>query len=304
MYSILFTKTLFEKSPSVVMGKTSEQKANSTSFIGLASYGRTKMKRTTEALIAAVIFGLAGCDSQDQSLVNQKASSPEPAEVVLVSMAGWTQTAETMERIERAMIHRISGCLPNYRITVKRRLLGLLPEGDSELFLALEYEGWKQKKKTPAGQNNLFIAVGHSSGATAIYSLLRNGSFENGPNAPAFLGLVDMALPLGPHDLTGKITHDGARQTTIVHYHTPDMDRIAGITNICVGADHFSIVRSQAVTQGLASSASNACLQNSIKNMDTEQIDKPEEDNTIHTAMTSGEWKYSQGNIATLPSNE
>ncbi len=230
------------------------------------------MKRTTKAVIFAVICGLAGCDAQDtnQSLAHRREAPPESAEVILVSMAGWIQTAETMGRIERAMVRQISANLSNHRITVKRRLLGLLPEGDSELFLALEYEAWKQKKKTTAGQHNQFVAVGHSSGATAIYSLLRNGTFQNGPNAPAFLGLVDMSLPLGPHDLTGKTPRDGARQTIIVHYHIPGTDRIKGIRNIRVGTDHFSVVNSRTVTQGLAAAATNACLQNSIQKMDAD----------------------------------
>ncbi len=226
------------------------------------------MKRTTKAVIFAVICGLAGCDAQgtNQRLAHRR----EAPEVILVSMAGWTQTAETMGRIERKMVQQISASLPNHRITVKRRLLGLLPEGDSELFLGLEYEGWKQKKKTTAGRHNQFVAVGNSSGATAIYSLLRNGTFKNGPYAPAFLGLVDMSLPLGPHDLTGKTPHDGARRTTILHYHISGTDRIKGIRNIAVGADHFSVVNSRTVTQGLATAAANACLQNSIQNMDAD----------------------------------
>ena len=230
------------------------------------------MKRTTKAVIFVVICGLAGCEAQDtnQSPAHRREAPSEPAEVILVSMAGWTQTADTMGRIERAMVRQISANLPNHRITVKRRLLGLLPEGDSELFLALEYEGWKQKKKTTAGQNDQFVAVGHSSGATAIYSLLRNGTFLNGPEAPAFLGLVDMQLPIGPHDLAGKTPRGGARQTIIVHYHIPDTGRIEGIRNIGVGTDHFSIVNSRTVTQGLAAAAANACLQNSIQKMDAD----------------------------------
>ena len=226
----------------------------------------------SKTVVFAIICGLGGCDEQDTNLnlAYGRNLPPDAPEVVLVSMAGWTQTAETMGRIERAMIQQISANLPNHRITVKRRLLGLLPEGDSELFLALEYEGWKQKKKTTAGQNDQFVAVGHSSGATAIYSLLRNGTFLNGPEAPAFLGLVDMQLPIGPHDLAGKTPRGGARQTIIVHYHIPDTGRIEGIRNIGVGTDHFSIVNSRTVTQGLAAAAANACLQNSIQKMDAD----------------------------------
>jgi len=225
------------------------------------------MKRITKVVIFTVICSLGGCDAQDanQNPAHRREASPESPEVILVSMAGWTQTAETMGRIERAMVRQISAVLPNYRITVKRRLLGLLPVGDSELFLGLEYEAWKQKKKTAAGRDNQFVAVGHSSGATAIYGLLENGTFKNGPNAPAFLGLVDMGLPLGPHDLTGKTPHNGARRTEIVHYHIFGTDRIKGIRNISVGADHFSVVNSRTVTQGLAAAAADACLQNSIQ---------------------------------------
>ena len=230
-----------------------------------------KNLRFFEAIIFTVICGLVGCDPQDNpDLVYGRHLPPESPEVVLVSMAGWTQTAETMGGIERAMIRQISTALPNHRIIVKRRLIGLLPVGDSELFLGLEYEAWKQKKKTPAGKHNQFVAVGHSSGATAIYGLLENGTFQNGPNAPAFLGLVDMALPIGPHDLTGKTPHDGSRRTRIVHYHTSGTDSIKGIRNIVVGADHFSVVNYRTVTQGLAAEAVNACLQNS---MDAEDAD-------------------------------
>jgi hypothetical protein len=133
------------------------------------------------------------------------------------------------------------------------------------LFLGIEYEAWKQKKNTRAGRYNEFIAVGHSSGATAIYNLLRNGTFKNGRNAPAFLGLVDMVLPIGPHDLTGKITRDGARQTEIVHYHLTTTDRIGGIKNVPVGGDHFSIVSSGRVVRGIALGAVRACHRSSGK---------------------------------------
>ena len=200
-----------------------------------------------------VLLVAVGCDGSDQVRVE--------GEVILVSMAGWTQSAGTMKRIEREMVQKISASLPNHRIKVKRRLLGLLPEGDSELFLALEYEGWKNRKKTAAGSRDQFVAIGHSSGATAIYSLLRNKTFKSGKFAPTFLGLIDMSLPLGAHDLTGYIPSDGTQKTGIVHYHIRNTPRINGIRNISVSGNHFSIVRSGAVAQGLARSASSNCAQ-------------------------------------------
>jgi hypothetical protein len=222
------------------------------------------MKRTCGIGIAAVFLSLAGCDEQTAGLAVTNDAAPQSPEIVLVSMAGWTQTAETMRDIEQAMVRSLEGCFPDHRITVKRRLLGLLPEGDSELFLGLEYEAWRQKKNTPAGKNDMFVAVGHSSGATAIYSLLRNGTFRDGAEAPAFLGLVDMILPLGPHDLAGKTPRNGARRTVIVHYMS-EADGINGIRNVHVGGDHFSIIRSVTVLRGLAAGAATACREDLVQ---------------------------------------
>ncbi|MBN1556453.1 MAG: hypothetical protein JXA11_17060 [Phycisphaerae bacterium] len=220
------------------------------------------MKFAVTFVMVSALGGLAGCDEQGETknLAEKKTAPPENSQIVLVSMAGWTQTADTMQAIEQTMIRSLQGCFPNHKIEVKRRLLGLLPEGDSELFLSLEYEAWKQRKNTPAGRDDLFLAVGHSSGATAIYSLLRNGTFKDGKEAPAFLGLVDMVLPLGPHDLAGKTPRNGARRTVIVHYHTSEAESINGIRNVHVGSDHFSVIHSGTVLQGLAGNAVNACV--------------------------------------------
>jgi len=182
-------------------------------------------------------------------------------EVTLVSMAGWMQTAGAMKQIESEMVRQISASLPNYRVTVKRRLLSLLPTGDSELFLATEYKAWKNRKKTSAGSRDQFVAIGHSSGATAIYSLLRNKTFEDGDFAPSFLGLTDMSLPAGPHDLRGYIPDDGTQKTEIVHYHVRGTTYIDGIRNVQITGNHLSIIRSGTVAQGLARSASRSCVQ-------------------------------------------
>lgn len=219
------------------------------------------MKRPRTVLILLIFMGMVGCDEQGKTIesADSELSPPTPPEVVLVSMGGWVQTAGTMQRIEREMIRQIRASIPGARVTVKRRIAGLLPVGDSELFLGLEYAGWKAKKKTPEGRKDLFVAVGHSSGATAIYGLTENGTFEDGTFAPAFLGLVDMVLPIGTHDLQGKIPRNGSRQTAIVHYHLPETPPIRGIRNVAVYGDHFSVVRSGMVLQGLASQAANAC---------------------------------------------
>lgn len=227
------------------------------------------MKRACGMILLSAFFVLSGCDEEgDGTLAAKKTPPPEPAQIVLVSMAGWTQTADTMNTIEQSMMRSLKSSFPNHRITVKRRLLGLLPEGDSELFLGLEYEGWKQRKNTPAGKDDLFVAVGHSSGATAIYSLLRNGTFKNGPNAPAFLGLVDMVLPVGEHDLTGHIPHNGGRRTTVVHYHLYETEPIGGVRNVLVSGDHFSIIQSGTVVHGLAAGAVGACRRNVAQSID------------------------------------
>ncbi|MCK5114839.1 MAG: hypothetical protein KAR11_08780, partial [Phycisphaerae bacterium] len=64
----------------------------------------------------------------------------------------------------------------------------------------------------------------------------------------------------------------------IVHYHISGTDRIKGIRNIGVGADHFSVVNSLTVTRGLAAEAANACLQNLPPNMDVGDSTSPVRD--------------------------
>ena len=228
------------------------------------------IKRSIKIAILAALCSLAGCGEQDanQSLAQGKGTAPQPIEITLVSMAGWAQTAGTMGKIERSIVEKISASLPGYRIKVKRRHFSLLPQGDSELFLALEYKRWKQRKNTSAGRNDQFVAVGYSSGATAIYSLLKNGTFLDSPYAPAFLGLVDMALPIGTHDLTGHIPRNGDQRTRVVHYHRYATPRIAGIQNTRISRNHFSIIKSEYVTQGLASEAARACRKTSNQNVD------------------------------------
>lgn len=225
------------------------------------------MRRFWMMLILAALPGFFGCDEEGSKITpaDSELSAPPRPEVVLVSMGGWIQTAGTMQHIERTMIQQIKAAVPGARVTVKRRIAGLLPVGDSELFLGLEYAGWKARKKTPEGRNDIFIAVGHSSGATAIYGLTENGTFEDGPCAPALLGMVDMVLPIGPHDLSGKVPGNGGRKTRIVHYHLPETPRIRGIRNVAVHANHFSVVNSGMVLHGLAAEAGQACRDASLQ---------------------------------------
>ncbi len=222
------------------------------------------MERTRTLVIVTLLCSLVGCGEQSassSSFATGRNRSPEAGEVVVVIMGGWLQGYGTMGRIERAVKSELSRRLPQHRISFKRKLVGLLPEGDSDLFVALEYAAWKQRKDTPAGKYSEFVAIGHSSGATAIYNGLRAGTFQGGRYMPAFLGLVDMVLPIGPHDLTGKIPQNGGRRTSVVHYYIPTTSRIGGVRNVMVpGSGHFSIVNSGRVMRGLASGAASACL--------------------------------------------
>ncbi len=226
------------------------------------------MKLTSVLVILAVMCSLAGCQgpTAGADLAAGRENPPGTGEVLVVLMAGWTQGAWSMERIDLEMVRQLAASLPNHRVSVHHRLPGLLPIGDSELFLAIEYEAWKQRKDTAAGRYDKFVAVGHSSGATAIYNLLRNGDFKNGPHMPAFLGLVDMVLPVGSHDLNGRIPTGGGGRTDVVHYYSAGTQRVGGIRNVAVGgADHFSIVSSERVARGLAADAAAACQQDLLR---------------------------------------
>ena len=176
------------------------------------------MQPAGKLLILTLILCLFGCEAEstNKSMVHGRpAPPPTDPEVVVVIMAGWTQTAWTMEAIERSMVRKLKAGMPGYRIRVSHRLAGLLPEGDSELFLALEYEGWKARKATPAGRADQFVAVGHSSGATAIYNLLQNGSNNSGSITQSDANQKTTLKQVGDNN-SGVISQAGAASALVI----------------------------------------------------------------------------------------
>ncbi len=215
-------------------------------------------------LLASLVAMCLSAGCADQGLQSGQEPSVSNGRVVVVFMAGWLESELSLARIESAVRKELVRRLPgrsNHRISIRRKGISLLLEGDYDLFLRLEYNAWMKRKKTPAGQYDEFVAIGHSSGATAIYNELRNGTFKSGRCMPAFLGLVDMVLPMGDHNLAGKIPRSGGGKTRVVHYAAAGTPRIRGVRNIRVpGASHLSILNSSTVTRGLARDAAGACV--------------------------------------------
>ncbi|KKK73584.1 hypothetical protein LCGC14_2892360, partial [marine sediment metagenome] len=114
----------------------------------------------------------------------------------------------------------------------------------------------KRKKEQPCSLEQ-FVAIGHSSGGTGIYNVLKKGkTFQKaGRFAPAYFGMIDTIIAHG-HDLTDK-----AGWTTVEHYHAPKTKTIKGIRNIPIpGVGHYSILKNQKMIQEMAKAAAQAYL--------------------------------------------
>lgn len=84
--------------------------------------------------------------------------------------------------------------------------------GDYEPLLRKDYKDFLDRRRKSPCSLEQFVAIGHSSGATAIYNEIRAGTFRavwiDAPEygrrrvSPVHFGLIDMILPLLPvHDL-------------------------------------------------------------------------------------------------------
>ena len=255
------------------------------------------MKRTCVVAVLAVLPVPVACTTTSEVLpaggivttaATQPAQPVDRGETVVVIMAGWLEPYGAMEDIERAVHDALAREVagqggaagvkdpsagrkprpgePRFTLTFCRKGSSALLEGDYDRFLRDEYNAWRKKKQNQTGWRPLdqFVAIGHSSGATGIYNELRKGTFKDGPYMPTYFGLVDMILPVGSRDLTGKVPQDAAsgRRTVVAHYHVPGTSPVDGATNVPVrGTDHFAIPRARMVVRGLAKGIAEACMQ-------------------------------------------
>ncbi len=159
----------------------------------------------------------------------------DPTGNVLVVMAGWAQSFEYMQTLADAVGDSILSRLSPYDapadLVLGQRFIseGPLidnghydkpPAGSSEKeyisysrsrmsyddAVRYHYEQYVQRKRDDPCSLEQFVAIGHSSGASAIANNLAAGHLTDPDFPPAFLGLIDPVL--GEHDLR-SVTHDG-----------------------------------------------------------------------------------------------
>ncbi len=198
----------------------------------------------------------------------------DPSGQVLVVLSGAGQSEASMDSLRNAT-----------KTQIEARLAAMWPESKAKLKiinhgkgrLYNDYDGWlrddynaflKRKRDNPCSLEQ-FLAIGHSSGASAISNEIVAGTFRpvfmgvpgGGRQrvSPIFFGLVDQIL--GQKDLrASRVTLLGL-STAMIHYKQPwpgNPSEVQGVLNITIFKDHFSIVNDVRVVKGISEEAASA----------------------------------------------
>jgi RHS repeat-associated protein len=200
-----------------------------------------------------------------QYVKSNPASAIDPEGTIVVVMAGYHEPSSWMDAIKDALEAQLKSRLSDLDAS-GAPYIQFARYGNFELrdqydaVLRSEYNKFLIRKKNKCSLE-AFIAVGHSSGASAIYNELWAGTFretggDSGPFlAPAFLGLIDMVLYKQPPelwhpDLTGRV----GQILTIIHWKNWSTTAIRGIPNVNAGFfdNHFSILSNARVISDIA----------------------------------------------------
>jgi len=156
-----------------------------------------------------------------QYVGNRPTNALDPTGTILFVMSGAHRPKADMDRLKnltRDAILREVGPFDRAAspmMFVQRSWWGPLT-GFYDRALRRAYKAFKERKAKNKCSLEQFVAIGHSSGASAIYNEIKGGTFnQSDPRlVPAYLGMIDRVLPLGErHDLTGSL---GGMQGTLV----------------------------------------------------------------------------------------
>ncbi|KPK47447.1 MAG: hypothetical protein AMK72_08440 [Planctomycetes bacterium SM23_25] len=140
----------------------------------------------------------------------------DPSGQVMVIMAGAHEGFGCMEPLMNAVgqelaqwVAEFDASSPNITVRVQKAWWGPL-WGFYDGVVRNAYRDWVERRKDNPCSLEQFIAIGHSSGASGIYNVLRQGVFaENGEDKryrPVYLGLIDMVLHEGGDpDVSGRL---------------------------------------------------------------------------------------------------
>ncbi len=195
----------------------------------------------------------------------------DPSGQVLVVLSGAGQSEASMNKVRNATKTEIENRLGKWwpgtalKVKVVPHAKGRLT-GEYDGLLRKDYEDFlRRRRKTPCSLEQ-FVAIGHSSGATAIYNEIRAGTFR--PRwvnvqgygrrriSPVHFGLIDMVLPLlESHDLFRARLRNLGFRTSMLHYKQFITVEIKGVKNINILKDHFSIVNDGRAVKGISEEA-------------------------------------------------
>lgn len=199
----------------------------------------------------------------------------DPSGQVLVVLSGAGRSEATMNALRNATKTQIEARLATMWPTSTAKLK-IINHGDGKLKkdydarLRADYRAFLKRKITYPCNLEQFVAIGHSSGASAISNELVAGTFQwfftevPGTSGfervtPAFFGLVDQIL--GKKDLRAAKEAYMESPASIVHYMQPWpanlTGEVKGALNIIILKDHFSIVNDARVVKGISEAAAS-----------------------------------------------
>ena len=201
----------------------------------------------------------------------------DPSGRIVVVMSGWNRPKADMVKIRERIISKLRPRLNKYdRRIVGNGMIGWVAVGGRRLeddgvydqqpaktqsyddFVRMHFDAFVARKKADPCRLEQFIAVGHSSGASAILNQIIAHNF-GGPYPPAFLGMIDPVLAKHGRDITmdnGPYTHE------VVYYQRRSFlkgSRIEGADNFRIrNTTHSSIMKDERVIEGIAEKAARA----------------------------------------------
>ncbi len=177
----------------------------------------------------------------------------DPTGRITVIIAGKGRSWQSMKNIQGHAMLGVLDCLRSkgYKGIIKSGIYFKGPlTGGYDKVLRGTFEKFKIRKRNNSCSLEQFIAIGHSSGASAIYNELHKGTFKSFMSGkakvtPAFLGLIDMIMRKDVlkrlPSLIGKVPEG----THISHYKQHLTWSIKGIHNRSIWATHTGIVNHQ-----------------------------------------------------------
>ena len=212
-----------------------------------------------------------------QSGSSNPITAVDPSGRIVVVMSGWRRPQSDMTKIRDRIISKLMTRLNKYDrggptigwaaawdgpLEDDGRYDNQAGRGSYDDFVRRQFDAFVQRKRGDPCRLEQFVAVGHSSGASAILNTIMGTHFNTYP-WPAFLGMIDPILSRYGRNM---IMHNGGYTAEVVYYQREDW-RLSLRSSPVPGADeniqvkntnHFDIVKDERVVEGIAEKAAKS----------------------------------------------